>query len=137
MVTLARGHFDSNVAEVRDTREAAFVSRRSLRVVGDNGNDGGVMARADLPQMEIGNPIAAGFEAAANVVGDVSIRHDVDQHHACTFHQAVGPACDHDASDHADNRVDPQPAVGPGQQERDDGKHGCGGVRKNLDVGGA
>src|SRR5436305_800927 len=52
---------DRDMAEMRKAREATLIGRRRQRMVRDQRNDGGAVSRPNLPQVEIRDPVAAGF----------------------------------------------------------------------------
>src|SRR5450830_1808593 len=74
--------FDGDVAEVFHFNQARFVGFRKFRLIGDDCHNSSIMARPDLPQMQVGNAVAVDFEPFANGAGKFRIRHDVDQDRA-------------------------------------------------------
>ena len=61
----------------------------------------------------------------------------VEQDAAGVAHQPVGPARDHAGADDAGQRVHPQPAERPRQQQPDDHQHRHRGIRHHMHDGGA
>ena len=59
-------HFDGDVRQPRQAFEPPFVDRRRLRGIRDDGRDHGGMTRTDLPQVQIGQAVAAGLDALAD-----------------------------------------------------------------------
>ena len=87
--------------------------------------------------MQIGDAIAGDLEPLPDTIGHFGIGHHVDQHRAGALDQAIGPACDHKAADDADHRIDPDPAVPAGEDQRDNRHDRGGGIGQNMGIGGA
>ena len=117
--------------------EPALVVRRRQRVVRDQRDHGGAVAGADLPEMQIGDAVAARLQALADQAFHLAVVVDVEQHAAGGAQQPDRPACDHDGADDADDRIGPGPLQPGRRHQRGDGEHGGGGVRQHVDIGGA
>ena len=70
---------DGHVGESGEILEPLLVSRRRLRRIGNDRHDHGGMAGTDLPEMQIGQPVATGLDALADALRQRRIGHRVEQ----------------------------------------------------------
>lgn len=75
----AKSDLDRDMGRAGDRREAVLVVGRRLRIVGDNGDHGRVVARADPPKMQVGDAIIVTFERPANGLLAPAIGHSVEE----------------------------------------------------------
>ena len=69
-VAAAGVHFDSEVREPDEAVEAGLVRLRRFRPIGDHGNDGGEMPRAELPQVEVADPVALDLNPVSDALDE-------------------------------------------------------------------
>ena len=90
------------MAEAGNIRQALLVGGRWLGPVGDNRHHGGAVTGADLPEMKVGDAIAAGFQALSDRLLHRRVGGDVEQHRPGIPDQTVGPSRDDKAADDAE-----------------------------------
>ena len=78
------------------------------------------MAGTQSPKVKIAQPVAVGLDEFPDSRLDFPVGVHVEQDAAGVADQAVGPAGDDERADDPGERVHPQPAKGPGQQQPDD-----------------
>src|ERR1700728_120616 len=106
-------YFDGDMREPAQAFEPLFVDRGRLRPIGNNGCDHRGMARAKLPEMEIDDPVAVGFDSLADASLKFGIRHRIQQHAAGGADKAQRPRCDHYRADKSHRRIHETPFERP------------------------
>ena len=97
--------FDGHVRQSGEILEPVLVGRWRLRRIGNDRHDHRSVAGAYLPEMQIGQPVAADLDALADALGQCRIRHRVEQDATGGTDQAERPGQDHEHTDQADQRV--------------------------------
>ena len=75
-------HLDGEMAQAGDAREAGLVGLRRLGRVRDQRYHRRMVAGSDTPNMEIGDPVAAGLEPVANLFRNPAFGAHIEQHRA-------------------------------------------------------
>ena len=127
-------HLDRNVAQVAQAAEPALVGGGRQRVIRDQRYHGCPMAGADLPQMQIGYPIALGLQPVADDRFKISVRIDVEQYGAGRADQPDGPIGDDKAADDPDGRISPDPVRIHRDHQSRDGQNRCRGIGHDVDI---
>src|SRR3954465_7621985 len=98
---------NGHVAKAIQAAEPALVVRRRQRVIRDQRDHGSAMAGTDLPQMQVGDAIAARLQPVANHGCEILVAASVEQHGAGGADQPDRPTADHEGTDDADRRIGP------------------------------
>ena len=77
-----RIHFDGDMRQPGKPIEPLLVDCRGLWGVGDDRGDHRGVARTHLPDMQVGDPVAADLDALANAVRKLAVGNGVEQHAA-------------------------------------------------------
>src|SRR6266700_398885 len=128
---------DRHMAETSQAPQAALVGRRRQRMVGNDGYHRRAMAGTDLPQMQVGDPVAPGLQPVADHGFEVLVDADIEQHGAGIADQPERPTGDDEAADDPDRRIGPDPVRIHRDHQRCDRENRRRGVGEYVDVGGA
>ncbi len=94
------------------------------------------MARPQLPDVKVDDLVMFTFDRPANFPRQLFVVVGIVQRNrSAVADQAPRPARDDKGADNADHRVEPDPAVGPARQKRDDRQNGRQRVGENMEVG--
>src|SRR5262245_31687884 len=78
---------DREVAEIAHVLQAPLVALDRLGLVGNQRDDGAVMARSQAPDMQVGDTVVADLETAPDRLGEGTVGRGVEQHGARVAYQ--------------------------------------------------
>lgn len=124
-VILALLHFNGYVNQLLVLVEQFAIRLDRLGLMGNDRNDCGKLARAYLPNVQIGNDgIPVVLNGATDLIGQVGgLRSAIQQDAAGVSDKAVGPNSHDDAASDADDWVEPGPSEEFTGEQRHDSCH--------------
>src|SRR5579872_2085789 len=126
-------HLHGEMGQRLEPRQSRLVIIRVAALGGPDRKDRAEMARAEPPQMQVGERIALALDDLAQARLQVAIRRHVEQDRAGVADEAVRPTRDDEGADHADERIDPQPIESAGEDKPGNDQDGDRGVGEDMD----
>lgn len=127
--------FDRQMAETGNPGKPALVSSRRHRVIGHNRNNRGAVSGTDLPEMQVGDAVALGFQPFTNCGFDGPVLPHIEENCAGVPNETIGPGPDHQTADDANQRIRPRPLRIHRDNESHDRQHRSCSIGDHVNVG--
>ena len=131
-------HLHRHMRQIVDRCKLLAVIGRRLWRGRDNRHDGAVMARPKLPDMQIGDFAAFLLNDFTDLFGEVlAFRDVIEKRRARIANKAPGPARNHQGTDNANGRIEPEPPVKTAEKKGGNRQHRSQRVGQHMNIGGA
>jgi len=136
MIAWAALNLNSDMTQARNPDKPRLVTGGRFRLVRNQRDDGGAMAGADAPNVEVGYAIIAlRFEAMRDLADDPIPGPHVEQHGSRSADQVPRPVRYNQHTGDTHHRVQPDPTEQAPDRQADQHEHGNRCVGDHMDVG--
>lgn len=125
-------HLDGDVRQVGKMRQTLSIVRRLTLGLRRDRDNSAEMAWPQSPEVQVGDAVALALDHALDLLGHVGVGHAVEQDGAGVADESDRPACDHKRTNEAGQRVHPEPAERPRQDQAHNDEHRDGGIGHDV-----
>ena len=125
---------DGHMRQSAQIFQSLLVRRGLLRRVGNHRHDHRSVAGADLPEMQIGQPVAAGLNTLTDPLRQRRVGHRIEEDAAGRPDQGDRPGQDDEHTGQTDHWVNEVQAERPGHGQAGNRQHGSERIGQHVDI---